>query len=209
MAGRVERICQVCGSSVGFTKADDGFFYCGYCNSQADDIFDTGLDQEQVFSQYSQSCTRARHSNVPIVESISEVKLSTSQLMDHYDMMDHPNIEDAMNDGIGPTEPRDFPSFQKNYSYKDYYTEVRSRYVMGLQLMIQLQSKALVEKFDASPLIIGLAGPLWLRFLASTKVMADEWADQAVHDSETQMEGAAQNLIPFLICYGYTLMFAG
>lgn len=186
----MERICQVCGSSVGFTRADDGFFYCGYCNSQADDIFDTGLDEEQIFSHYSAKCSRVRPSNVAVVEPISQVKLSTSQFLDHSDILDHPNIEDAINDGIGPTEPSDFASSRKDYSYEDYYTEIRSRYVMGLQLMIQLQSQTLVEKFDVSPLIIGLVGPVWLRFLASTKIMADEWADQAVHDSEAQTQGA-------------------
>lgn len=35
MVGRVEH--RVCGSSVGFTRSDDGFFYCDYCNSLADD----------------------------------------------------------------------------------------------------------------------------------------------------------------------------
>lgn len=197
MAGRVARICHVCGSNLGFTMADDGFFYCGYCNSQADDIFDTGMEEEQVFTHYSASCTRARRSNVPatFVEPISQVKVSTSQFLDHHDILDRPNIEDAMFDGVGPTEPSDFASSQKNYSYQDYYTEIRSRYVTGLQLMIQFQCQALVEKFNVSPLIIGLVGPLWLRFLASTKIMADEWADRVVHDSEAQTQGAPFGLI--------------
>lgn len=187
MEGRVARTCHVCGSNVGFTSADDGFFYCGYCNSQADDIFETGTEEDQTFTHYSARFTRVRPSNIPaqFVEPISQVKFDTSQFLDH------PNIEDAMFDGVGPTEPTDFASSQsqKNYSYQDYYTEIRSRYVMGLQLMIQFQSQALVEKFNVSPLIIGLVGPLWLRFLASTKIMADEWADRAVHDSEAQTQG--------------------
>ncbi|PIN04213.1 hypothetical protein CDL12_23252 [Handroanthus impetiginosus] len=58
--------------------------------------------------------------------------------------------------------------------------------------MIQLQCLALVEKFNVSPLVIGLVGTLWLRFLASTRIMADDWADRAVHDSEVQMQGATQ-----------------
>lgn len=181
----------MCGSSVGFARSDDGFFYCGYCNSQADDIFDTGVDEDQFFSHYSASCNRIRPANVFAAEPISQVKLTTSQFLDHHDIMDHPNMEDTVGDGVGPTGPSDFGSSQKNFSYEEYYSEIRSRYLTGLQIMIQLQSQALVEKFNVSPLIIGLVGPLWLRFLASTRIMADEWADRAVHDSEAQTQGAA------------------
>lgn len=192
MAGRVERTCHNCGSNVGFTRADDGFFYCGYCNSQAGDIYDTAIDEEELFSHYTASCNRVRPANITVAEPSSQVKLPTSQFLDHPDMLDHPNIEDAMDDGVGPTQPSDFGSFRENGSYENYYNEIRSNYVMGLQLMIQLQSQALIEKFNVSPLIIGLVGPLWLRFLASTRIMADEWANQAVQDSEVQTQGKAR-----------------
>lgn len=190
MAGRVARICENCGLNGGFTRADDGFFYCEFCNSQANDIYDTAIDDEEFFSHYTASRNRVRPANITIAEPLSEVKPTMSQFLDH-DMLDNPNIEDVMDDGVGPTQPSDFGSFRENYSYEDYYTEIRLRYVKGLQLMIQFQAVALVEKFNVSPLIIGLVGPLWLRFLASTRIMADEWADQAVHDSETQMRGKA------------------
>ncbi|GFP85932.1 tata box-binding protein-associated factor RNA polymerase i subunit b [Phtheirospermum japonicum] len=157
MVGRVQRTCQDCGSNVGFSMSDDGFFYCGYCLSQADDIVDTGVDEEQVFTHYNP--------NVPV---------------------------DDAGDGVGPTGPSDFGSTKKNISYEDYYLEIRSRYLTGIQIMIQSQCKALVEEFSVSPLIIGLVGQVWLRFLASTGLMAGEWADQAVHDSEAQMKGAGE-----------------
>ncbi|KAL0317561.1 UNVERIFIED_CONTAM: TATA box-binding protein-associated factor RNA polymerase I subunit B [Sesamum angustifolium] len=163
MVGRVERICQVCGSSVGFTRSDDGFFYCGYCNSQADDIFDTGVDEEQFFSHYSASCNRVRPANAIAAEPISQVKLTTSQYLDHPDILVEDMEDDDMGDGVGPSGPSDFGSSQKNFSYEDYYSEIRSRYLTGLQVMIQLQCQALVEKFNVSPLIIGLVGTLWLR----------------------------------------------
>ncbi|KAK6159523.1 hypothetical protein DH2020_006837 [Rehmannia glutinosa] len=188
MVGRVERTCQVCGSNVGFTMSDDGFFYCGYCNSRADDIVDTGVDEEQFFSHYSASCNRVRPANANVIaaEPISQVKLNTSQYLDHPDIPVD-DMEDV-DDGVGPTGPSDFGSSRKKFSYEQYYSEIRSRYVSGIQVMIQLQCKALVEKFNVSPLVIGLIGPLWLRFLASTRVMADEWADRAVHDSEAQTQ---------------------
>ncbi|PIN23208.1 hypothetical protein CDL12_04070 [Handroanthus impetiginosus] len=179
MAGRIERTCPVCGSIVGFTRSDDGYFYCGYCNSQADDIVDTGADDEQIFSHFTASCNRVRPANAIAAEPISQVKLTTSQFLDHPDILED-DMKDSMGDGVGPTKPSDFGSSQKNFSYDDYYSEIRSRYLTGLQ--------ALVEKFSVSPLIIGLVGPLLLRFLASARIMADDWADQAVHDSEAQTQ---------------------
>ncbi|KAK6136699.1 hypothetical protein DH2020_029527 [Rehmannia glutinosa] len=176
--------------------SDDGFFYCGYCNSRADDIVDTGVDEEQFFSHYSASCNRVRPANANVIaaEPISQVKLNTSQYLDHPDIPVD-DMEDV-DDGVGPTGPSDFGSSRKKFSYEEYYSEIRSRYVSGIQVMIQLQCKALVEKFNVSPLVIGLIGPLWLRFLASTRVMADEWADRAVHDSEAQTQGEVEEFQP-------------
>lgn len=192
MEGRVVRGCHCCGSTVGFSKSDDGFFYCGYCNTQAEDMVETGIDDEQLFSQYTASCSRVRTTNAIPAEPVSQVKVITSQFLDHPNNSDNPDME---GDGVGPTEPSDFGSFQKEFTYEEYYSEIRLRYLKGLQIMIQLQSQALIEKFNVSPLIIGLVGPLWLRFLASTKILTDEWADSAVHDSEAQTQGAVHALL--------------
>lgn len=169
---------------MGFTKDDNDCLF--YCNSLADDIFDTAIDDEEFFRSYSASCNRVRPAIAIDAEPISEVKLSTSQFLDHS------NFEDAVDDRVGPTQPSDFASSQKRYSYKDSCIGIRSRYVVGIQLMIQLQSQALVEKFNVNPLIIGIVGPLWLRFLASTKIMAVECADLAFRDSEAWKEGEIQ-----------------
>jgi hypothetical protein len=73
--------------------------------------------------------------------------------------------------------------------FEDYYNEIRIRYVMGVQLMVQFQCEALVREFNASPLICGLAGTLWMRFVAGTGVFDDDWADQTIQDSEIQTPG--------------------
>ncbi|KAL8052311.1 hypothetical protein ABFX02_06G201824 [Erythranthe guttata] len=188
MAGSLMQICHTCGSGLGFSKDDTGFYYCDYCGSRAEGLIESGLDENELFNRYSASCNRVRTVNPTAAEPISEVKLTTSQ------HLDHPNISTAgmevvVGDGVGPTEPSDFGSSQKNFSYDEYYSEIRSRYLTGLQVMVQLQCQALVEKFNVSPVIIGLVGPLWLRFVASTRITADEWADQAVHDSEAHTQG--------------------
>lgn len=192
MAGRVAGICDVCQSDAGFTKDDtDGFFYCVFCRSQAEHIRDAGIDEDGVCTQYTPRFSRARPSRAPAAdtEPVSQVKSTMSQHLDPSHFLG--NMEEDVNE---PNEPRDFATPLKNYTLDDYYTDIRSRYVKGLQLMMQLQSQALVDKFGVSPLIIGIVGPLWFRFLASTKVMADGWADRAVQDSETQVQGAALGL---------------
>ncbi|XP_010426572.1 PREDICTED: TATA box-binding protein-associated factor RNA polymerase I subunit B-like [Camelina sativa] len=68
--------------------------------------------------------------------------------------------------------------------YEDYYMETRDRYVKGLLMMITYQCEALVEKFKVTPLIIGLVGPICLRFVSLSEVFDDDWADKAIRDSE-------------------------
>lgn len=171
-------VCPVCGN-VGFSDGDDGFLYCNTCNSQVEDYIETGFDHEEVFGsgQGIYSTRHSRHSNA----TPSQLGRIGEDAGDFGDF-------DA-GDGVGPTGPSDFGSAPKNLSYEDYYSEIRSRYVKGFQIMIQLQIKALVEKFSVSPLAVGLVGPIWLRLLAVTRIMADEWADQAIQKSESQKEG--------------------
>ncbi|EPS69689.1 hypothetical protein M569_05075, partial [Genlisea aurea] len=197
MSERVQRICQVCGSNIGFTVSDDGFFYCDYCCSRAEDIIDTAVDDEEFFSQYSTSHRRTITS-IPIpAEPISEVEVIASQFLDHpLVTTDDVQVEGTFDDGLDFQEPGDFGSAPKKFTYEEYYKEIRSRYVKGVQIMIQLQCQALVEKYNASPLIIGLAGPIWLRFLTSSGILNDEWADQAVYDSQVQTQEGLEEFKP-------------
>ncbi|XP_006395748.2 TATA box-binding protein-associated factor RNA polymerase I subunit B [Eutrema salsugineum] len=73
--------------------------------------------------------------------------------------------------------------------FEDYYKQVRDRYVNGFLMMITFQCDALVEKFNVTPLIIGLVGPICLRLVALSGVFDDGWADKAVHDSERRSQG--------------------
>ncbi|XP_031105132.1 TATA box-binding protein-associated factor RNA polymerase I subunit B [Ipomoea triloba] len=193
MTERLERLCDVCGN-LGFSDGGDGFFYCTRCNSQANDFVDTGVDDADLNAFdggiYSTTQTRARPRQEAIVaEQISQLKASQSQYQEILKTMDDYN-DDTVKNGVGPTEPSDFGSAQETIiSPDDYYSEIRKRYVMGVQIMVQLQCKALVEKFNVSPLIVGLTGPIWLRYLAYERVMADEWADEVIHESQSQTQG--------------------
>ncbi|WJX21186.1 hypothetical protein P8452_10649 [Trifolium repens] len=45
-----------------------------------------------------------------------------------------------------------------------------------------------VKEFKVTPLICGLVGPIWLRFVSKTGVFDDDWADNVIYDSEMQRE---------------------
>ncbi|KAK4763093.1 hypothetical protein SAY86_008861 [Trapa natans] len=64
--------------------------------------------------------------------------------------------------GSGPTTLNDFgPSAgSRELSYKDYYNEVRIRYVMRLQIMVQLHCEVLAKEFGANPMVNQICGPV-------------------------------------------------
>lgn len=61
---------------------------------------------------------------------------------------------------------------------------IRARYVQGLQVMLQRQCEALVEQFGVGPLICGLAGTIWLRYVAASQVLDDGWARKVITESK-------------------------
>ncbi|KAF2291913.1 hypothetical protein GH714_036086 [Hevea brasiliensis] len=201
--------CRRCGH-VGLDESD-GFFYCQECGAQADDIILTGVADEDFIDKagdggalYSARYTRhsQRTSTIKADPSsqawfrytqeeddinATNVKVKREEHDDYY-------YSNQYMDGLGPMEPEDFGSGAiRKLSYEDYYNEVRIRYVMGMQWMIQLQCEALVDKFNASPLICGVAGTVWLRYLAGTGVFKDAWADEVLLESETKTLGKPEH----------------
>ncbi|XP_030449587.1 TATA box-binding protein-associated factor RNA polymerase I subunit B [Syzygium oleosum] len=205
-------MCPRCGG-IGFADGSDGFFYCVHCGTQADDIVDTGVADEDFVDKgggddhdgrgalYLASHRRRRH-HLPAAKP--EPYHSQPQMWDQLTLtpqLKTPKKEEGVDhDGIGPTEPEDFgnpgSARRRAIGYEDYYNEVRIRYVMGLQTMVQLQCEALVREFGATPLICGIAGPIWLRFVAGTRVFSDEWADETFHESEMQTQGEPKDFRP-------------
>lgn len=206
--------CYNCGS-VGLTDGFDGFFYCLQCGSQADDIIDTGVADEDLVIRdageaggpiYSQSHTRRRNPAVLKVEPLSQSQpqalfgTSQSEFWDSLNLKEDPYGTEArkdddivmLNDGVGPTGPEDFGSggvLSGAPSFEEYADEVRMRYVMGLQLMMELQCEVLVKEFKVSPVICGLAASIWLRFVTASRVFDEDWAFETIQDSESQCQG--------------------
>lgn len=198
--------CQACGN-LGLTDGFDGFFYCLRCNARADDFIETGVADEDFIDKggdtggalYLPSYSRRRNTAAIKAEPISQSDPTANsqylQLFSNSLALDHNNEKTPLrhvkkeelhydDDVLGPTGPQDFGSSLKVMpSYEDYKM-IRIRYVIGLQLMVQFQCEALVREFNVSPLICGLAGTIWMRFLTRTGVFDDDWADQTIRNSE-------------------------
>ncbi|WCJ33746.1 TATA box-binding protein-associated factor RNA polymerase I subunit B [Euphorbia peplus] len=159
--------CRVCGHG-GREESDDGFYYCEGCGAQLDIV--TGDDD---YFLTDMTIPRHTRSQAPQLNPNSQ---SFLRLFTQQDTIKIENVDPL--DSTGPTDPEDF-AYQRE-STADYYREVRIRYVMGMQWMIQMQCEALVEKFNVHPLICGVASTIWLRFLAHTGVFQDDWAENLV-----------------------------
>nr|GEX99324.1 TATA box-binding protein-associated factor RNA polymerase I subunit B isoform X1 [Tanacetum cinerariifolium] len=198
--------CQNCGF-MGF-ECIDGFYYCQRCGSQVDGIMDTALDNDDMILT-KENVGGLVQRRVPAGKT---EQLSQSQPPSQFwETLQTQEDGAQAGDGVGPTKPADFPEKSRPLCYEDYYSEIRMRYVMGVQIMLQLQIKALVDKFNVSPIILDLVEPIWSKFIESTDLFADDWADEVIRESESQVQGEPEGVVPglrneaerrnFLVCH--------
>ncbi|OVA09009.1 hypothetical protein BVC80_9097g73 [Macleaya cordata] len=187
-------ICHVCGN-MGF-DCDDGLFHCQMCGSQAENMVETGVADEDFIQGdnhaaiYSQGHRRLKKTVVKTEPlTLSSQQTQGSQFWRNLNE-EHKPIKQEY-DEMKPSVPDDFGGSLKGVSFSPeaFSSEIRIRYVMGIQLMIQYQCEALVERFGASPLVCGLAGVIWMRFVAASRVFEERWADDIFEDSEIRKEG--------------------
>ncbi|KAL6293616.1 hypothetical protein ACE6H2_001758 [Prunus campanulata] len=179
-------ICETCGNEE-LVDGNNGFFYCSQCNSQAQHFHDTGVADEDFYDETGDAQGGLYSARNTRRVNISAVKPEAlSQPLDN-NPLSQTNLENdnAAADAVGPTEPEDF-GFD---TVEGYYSEVRLRYVKGVQRMIELQCEALVREFKVNPLICGLSGSIWLRLLAWTRVFQDDWGDRTFDDAEIRQQG--------------------
>lgn len=221
MADPKNLACQSCGF-VGLSSDSDGYFYCDRCGAQAEDFIETGVADEDFVDKgfgggavYVASLSRrvgGSQSNIK-PEPLSQPEFATPNSNLFWNSLTQ-NIDNEATpikkeeefyeaDVDGPTGPEDFGgSVKVKPTFEDYYNEIRIRYVMGLQYMIQFQCEALVREFKVSPLICGLAGTIWMRFVACSAVFDDDWADQTIQNSEMERTGES-SVTSFKISFGY------
>uniref|UniRef100_J3M659 Rrn7/TAF1B N-terminal cyclin domain-containing protein n=1 Tax=Oryza brachyantha TaxID=4533 RepID=J3M659_ORYBR len=96
-----------------------------------------------------------------------------------------------------PSEPRDFAPGADTWGQPDgLAAQVRWRYVRGLQVILQRQLEALVERHRVGSLVAGLAGTIWLRWVAASKVFDEMWAQNVLANAaatESQMPTACED----------------
>lgn len=179
--------CGVCGGDE-MEDGDDGFFYCRLCGSRVEDLMDTGVADEDFVDKTG----GLSHGGTALYLASHRRKVHSTPTPTPFSLLvkSEDPTDAAPVDAVGPTEPADFGSRCKGAVVReeDYVKVIRRRYVVGLQTMVQLQCETLVQKFKVNPLICGIAASIWLRFVASTRVYDDSWADQAVVESESQGE---------------------
>lgn len=190
--------CNICGH-VGLEDGSDGFYYCQNCGSQANNIRDTGEDADDFIDLGNPSAymsTRRRRTGVPEPLSQSQPQISQfweslKQEVDELQQITKINNSTNCNDVdiVGPKGPMDFGMSTGELSYSDYYSQIRMRYVMGVQVLIQLQCMVLVEEFDVNERVVDVATQIWWRYVALSGIFADEWADEAITQSESQSQG--------------------
>nr|CAD1831098.1 unnamed protein product [Ananas comosus var. bracteatus] len=201
--------CDGCGASE-FDGGDDGFYYCRHCGSQSQDVVDTGCADEDVVGDGSgrgalysffhhrsrPSAAAAAAAATPSAPKLSREDLLRSLARSVASMKsDDEEGEERGGKGEGERpyafeeeegeEPRDFGAGPgPGADAEAAGAAIRARYVQGLQVMLQRQCEALVEQFGVGPLICGLAGTIWLRYVAASQVLDEGWARKVITESK-------------------------
>ncbi|KAL9670811.1 hypothetical protein QQ045_008369 [Rhodiola kirilowii] len=193
-------ICDSCGGGW-FVGGHDGFYYCTDCHHQSLDVMVTGVGGERVYSEHHH---RRQPPSVPGFRA-GALKIKPEPVSPFVPESYVPGVFDGI--GVKKEEvvgeefngPIDFGlrfGYEANDQkrYECTYNEVRLRYVMGIQLMLEMQCTALVENFRVNPLICGFASSIWLRFVAASQVFDDGWADNAISESEARQSGVPEDI---------------
>ncbi|CAH8301403.1 unnamed protein product [Eruca vesicaria subsp. sativa] len=184
-------ICDGCENNT--FEEEDGFFYCLNCGDRAADIIATVADDEDIGGEgrvgtYSQANTRRLATQPTATPSHPEETNRYSQFRSQLKSATKTPQQPTRDDIGAPTDPEDFGGEAVPLSYEDCYQQTRERYASGLIMMMTYQCDALVDKFYVTPLIIGLVPEIFLRFLAVSGAFDQDWADNAIRDSELQSQ---------------------
>ncbi|XP_078444417.1 TATA box-binding protein-associated factor RNA polymerase I subunit B-like [Wolffia australiana] len=184
--------CGDCGGT-DFDGGDDGFFYCRDCGGQTQDMMETECLEDDMFgaegAMYNVKFTRhsqSRQMSLSQSQSQPQSKSSKEELLRSLARNLGSSVKEEDNThGFDDEIPLPVDFAQGLCSNEKVMADkIRLRYVQGMQLIIQMQCKELVEKFGVSSLISGIVGEVWLRFLAVKKVFDDSWADKAILEAE-------------------------
>uniref|UniRef100_A0A0D9WFF3 TATA box-binding protein-associated factor RNA polymerase I subunit B n=1 Tax=Leersia perrieri TaxID=77586 RepID=A0A0D9WFF3_9ORYZ len=185
--GSIHLVCEYCGHGAEYEPedAEDGFYTCRQCSALHTSTQHTAanpFDFPMTAAGGNISVRRVRTQPTPTPKPFTPRPFPTTP---------HGGAGGAAPafDELGePSEPRDFAlGAGKRGNQVDLAERIRWRYVRGLQVTLQLQLEALVERHRVGSLVAGLAGTIWLRWAAASKVFDQMWA-QDVLDNAAKVE---------------------
>ncbi|KAL3691095.1 hypothetical protein R1sor_004746 [Riccia sorocarpa] len=196
--------CQECGSQE-MTTGADGSFYCQSCGAQNRNYLEEAFDVDeghmfntryvretraaatQIESQIATAATQ--RSDVPAeIFAGSQALFSQPLSQDNYDLSLTPyGVESGTTPSqTGRMRGSDLTDKRQIILKEELSDDIRKSYVEGVQKILLLQCETLVKEFSVTPLICGIIGPLWLRYVASTRVFEQAWADEALEVAEVR-----------------------
>jgi hypothetical protein len=200
--GTIHLVCDNCHT------ADD------YC---ADDAEDGQYTCRTCSAVHATQATAADPHDFPVTGNISVRRVATQPTIPNlatrtpapYPRTPHAKpTPSAFDDFVEPSEPRDFaPGAGAWGQPEDLAARLRLRYVRGLQVILQRQLQVLVEQHRVDALVCGVAGTIWLRWVAASRVFDDMWARQVLadHDKGAGSGGdELSTLLPQIIWLSYS-----
>ncbi|XP_022683731.1 TATA box-binding protein-associated factor RNA polymerase I subunit B isoform X2 [Setaria italica] len=188
--GTIRLVCDNCSIADDYSAddAEDGQYTCRTCSAV-----------------HATQATAADPHDFPVTGSISVRRVATQPTIPNlatrtpapYPRTPHAKpAPAAFDDFVEPSEPRDFaPGAGAWGQPEDLAARVRLRYVRGLQVILQRQLQVLVEQHRVDALVCGVAGTIWLRWVAASRVFDDMWARQVLADHD-QRSGSGDNNKP-------------
>ncbi|WVZ64923.1 hypothetical protein U9M48_014369 [Paspalum notatum var. saurae] len=178
--GSIHLVCKECGTVDDYSAddAEDGFFTCRTCSA----VHDT-------------QATVADPHDFPATGNISIHRVTTQPTpkISMRTTMPYPRTPQAapaptasmFDDFTELSKPRDFALNVSVWGEpEDLAVRVRWRYVQGLQVILQRQLEVLVERHRVGVLVCGVAGTIWVRWVAASNVFDKMWVRQVVADHE-------------------------
>uniref|UniRef100_A0A0A9DPV2 Rrn7/TAF1B N-terminal cyclin domain-containing protein n=1 Tax=Arundo donax TaxID=35708 RepID=A0A0A9DPV2_ARUDO len=181
--GTIHLVCEYCSTGDDYEPedAEEGFFTCRQCSAIHTSTQATATDPNDFPVAGNTSVRRVATQPTPA----SKLRTPAPYLTPHSAATPAPAYAPAFDDFAEPNEPRDFaPGAEAWGEPENLVSRVRWRYVLGLQVILQRQLEVLVEQHRVGALVCGVAGTVWVRWVAASKVFDGMWARKVLAEHE-------------------------
>ncbi|KAL6630974.1 hypothetical protein ACP70R_028314 [Stipagrostis hirtigluma subsp. patula] len=181
--GTIHLVCEYCGAGDDYEPddAENGFFTCRQCSAVHTSTQATAADPYDFPAAGNISIRRVATQPTPAPKPHAQ---TPGPHRTPYAAT--PAAGGPAFDGFDePSEPRDFALGAGAWGEpEELAARIRWRYVRGLQVILQEQLEVLVKQHRVSALVCGVAGTVWVRWVAASKVFDEMWARQLLADHE-------------------------